>query len=104
MPGLDGLLTCLQSKYATITALQNAINNFNNTVNNEISNVQTEIDNIEITNQQNVSKYLHHHTNHTDFMYQRNITKNDNRRSFLLYSKAFSHFKEKVFKSYKFKH
>ena len=48
----------MQSKYATINALKNAINNINDTVNNEIYNIQTEIDNIEITNQQNVSKNL----------------------------------------------
>ena len=35
VPGLDSLLTYLQSKYAAIDALQNAINNVNSTVNNE---------------------------------------------------------------------
>ena len=84
VPGLYSLLTYTQSKYATINALQNATNNINNTVNNEISNIQTELDNIEITNQQNVSKDVHYHTSHTDFMYQRNTTKNDNRRSFII--------------------
>ena len=103
MPGLDSLLTYAQSKDATINALQNAINNINTTVNNEISNIQTEINTIEITNQQHVSKGLHYHTNHIDFMYQRNMTKNDNRRS-LFYSKAISHINEKVIKSYRCKH
>ena len=38
--------------------------------------LQTEINNIEIVNPstQNVSKDLHYHTSHTDFMYQRNTT------------------------------
>ena len=31
VPGLDSLLTYLQSKYATLTALQNSITNINNT-------------------------------------------------------------------------
>ena len=68
--GLDSLITYLQPKYATINALQNAINNVNNTANHEISNMQTETDNIDITNQQNVNKYVNYHTNHADFMYQ----------------------------------
>ena len=81
MAGLDSLITYIQSKYATINALQNAIINVNNTTNNEISNIQTEIDNIEINKQQNVNNNLSYHTDHTDFMYQRNNTKNDNRIS-----------------------
>ena len=36
VPGLDSLLTYLQSKYATLTALQNSITNIHNTINNEI--------------------------------------------------------------------
>ena len=47
VPGLDSLLTYLQSKYATLTALQNSITNINNTINNEIQNLQTEINNID---------------------------------------------------------
>ena len=43
VPGLDSLLTYLQSKYATLTALQNSITNINTTINNEIQNIQTEI-------------------------------------------------------------
>ena len=93
MPGLDSLLAYLQSKYATINALQNALNNTNNTINNEIVNIQTEINNLEATNQQNVNKNndLHYHTNHTDFMYQRNITKNDNRRPYIIQQNYFSY-------------
>ena len=83
MPGLDGLLTHRQSKYATLTALQNSITNINDTINNDLSNIQTEINNVEITNPQNVSKNLSFHTSHTDFMYQRN-TNNDNRRQFVI--------------------
>ena len=61
VPGLDSLLTYIQSKYATLTSLQNSITNINNTINTEIQNLQTEINNIENTNpsKQNVSKDLH---------------------------------------------
>ena len=93
VPGLESLLTYIQSKYATITALHNSIANTNNTINNEIQNLQTEINNIEITNPstQNVSKYLHYHTSHTDFMYQRNTTNNDNRRQFVIQNHYFTY-------------
>ena len=47
VPGLDSLLTYTQSKYATLTPLQNSIANINNTNNNEMQNLQTEINNIE---------------------------------------------------------
>ena len=80
VPGLDPLITYTQPKYATLTALQNSIPNLNNIINNEMQNTQTEINNIEPTNPQNVSKYLHYHTSHTDFMYQRNTNNYDNRR------------------------
>ena len=85
VPGLDSLFTYTQSNYATLTALQNSITNINTTINSEIQNLQTEIDNIEITNPTtgNVSKNLSYHTGHTDFMYQRNTTNNDNRRQFV---------------------
>ena len=72
VPGLDSLLTYLQSKYATLTALQNSITNINTTITSEIQHLQTEINNTEITNPQNVSKEAHYHTGHTDFMYQQN--------------------------------
>ena len=91
VPGLDGLLTYLQSKYAALTSLQNSITNMNNTINNEIQNIQTEINNIETTNPQNVSKNLSHHTSHTDFMYQRNTTNNDNRRQFVIQNHYFTY-------------
>ena len=45
MPGLDSLLTYLQSKYATLTALSNSITNIHTTITNEIQNIQTEINN-----------------------------------------------------------
>ena len=35
VPGFDSLLTCIQSKYATLTALQDSITNINITINNE---------------------------------------------------------------------
>ena len=47
VPGLGSLLTYIQSKYATLTSLQNSITNINNTINNEIQTLQTEINNIE---------------------------------------------------------
>ena len=89
VPGLHSLLTYPQSKYATLTAIQNSITNINNDINNEISNIQTEINNREITNPQNVSKNLSFHTSHTDFMYQRNTTNNDNRRQFVIQNHDF---------------
>ena len=46
VPVLDSLLTYLQSKYATLAALQDSIVNINNIMNSEISNIQIEITNI----------------------------------------------------------
>ena len=92
VPGLDSILTYTQSKYATLTALQNSITNVNHTINNEIQNLQTEINNIEIISSTgNVSKNLSYHTNHTDFMYQRNMTNNDNRRQFVIQNHYFTY-------------
>ena len=93
MPGLDGLLTYTQSKYATLTALHNSITNITNTINSEIQNLQTEINNIEISNPstQNVSKHLSYHTSHTYFMYQRNTTNNDNRRQSVIQNHYFTY-------------
>ena len=80
-PGLDSMITYIQSEYATLTALQNAITNIND-------KNQTEIDNLEIPNQGNVNvnKELYYNTTHTDFTFQRNNTihKYDNRRSCLI--------------------
>ena len=77
----------------TLTALRNSITNTNNIINNEIQNIQSDINNIEIINPTpgNVSKYLHYHTGHTDFMYQRNNTKNDKRRSFITQQNYFTY-------------
>ena len=55
VPGLERILTYLQSKCAILTALQNMIINISNTINNEINIFWTEINNVEITNQQNVN-------------------------------------------------
>ena len=60
-------------------------------INNGIQNPQTEIINVEIANPQNVSKESHYHTSHTDFMYQGNITNNDNRRQFVTQSRYFTY-------------
>ena len=91
VPGLNSLLTYIQSESATLTALQNSTININKTINNEIQNIQTEINNTEITNQQNVNNNLSYHTNHTDFMYQRNATKNGNRISFITQQNYFTY-------------
>ena len=82
----------MQSKYATLTALQNPITNINDTINNEIQTLRTEINNTEIINPstQNISKYLHFHTSHTDFMVKRNTTNNDNRRQFVIQNHYFT--------------
>ena len=76
VPGLDSMLTYIQSKYATLTALQNTITNINNEITNGINNVQTEINDIAISNVSNGSKYLHYNTTHTDYMYQENVINN----------------------------
>ena len=92
VPGLDSLVTYTQSKYATLTSLQNSITNINNTINNEIQTLQTEINNIENNpGTENVSKQSHYHTSNTDFMYQRNATKNDNRRQFVIQNHYFTY-------------
>ena len=91
VPGLDSLLIHIQSKYATLTPLQNPITNLNNIINGEIQNIQIEINIIEIINPQNVSKNLSYHTSHTDFMYQRNIINNDNRRQFVTQNHYFTY-------------
>ena len=91
VPGLGSLLIYTQSKHAALTALQNSITNINTTINNEIQRLQSETNNIEIANPQNVSKESHYHTSHTDLMYQRNNTKNDNRRQFVIQNHYFTY-------------
>ena len=68
VPGLDSVITYIQSKYATLTALQNAITNIHN-------NIQTEINNL-IPNQGNLNanKELYYNTTHTYYTFQRNNT------------------------------
>ena len=90
VPGLDSILIYTQSKYATLTALQNSITNIDNTTNTENSNIQTELANIEITSSQNVNKQSHYHTSNTDFLYQRNTTNNDNRKHIVLQNRYFT--------------
>ena len=93
VPGLDSLITYLNQKFASISTLQNSITNINTTINNEIQNLQTEINSIEISNPStgDVSKNLPYHTNHTDFMYQRNTTNNDHRRQFVIQNHYFTY-------------
>ena len=50
-----------------------------------------EINNIEIANPQDVSKNLSFHTSHTDLMYQRHTTNNDNRRQFVIQNHYFTY-------------
>ena len=91
VPGLDSILTCTQSKFATLTSLQNSRTNINNTINTEIHNLHTEINDIEIApGTGNVSKQSHYHTSNTDFMYQRNTTNNDNRKQFVIQNHYFT--------------
>ena len=92
VPGLDSLITHLNQKFASLITLQSSITNINNTINNEIQNLQTEINNIEITSSTgNVSKESHYHTSHTNFTYQRNNTKNYNRRQFVIQNHYFTY-------------
>ena len=91
VPGLDSLIH-MQSKNATLTALQNSITNINNTTNNGIQTLQADINNIEITSSTgNVSKDLHYHTSHTDFMFKGNTTNNDNRGQFVIQNHYFTY-------------
>ena len=87
-PGLDSMVTYTQSKYATLTALQNAITNISN-------HIQTETNNLEIPNQGNlnVNKELYCNTTHTDYTSQRNNTihRYDNRRSFIIQKHYFTY-------------
>ena len=87
-PGLDSMITYTQSKYATLTALQNAVTNINNII-------QTEIDSLEILNQVdlNVNNELYYTTTHTDYTFQRHDTIHtyDNRRSCLLQQSYFTY-------------
>ena len=89
-PGLDSMIIYTQPKYATLTALQNAITNINNNSNN-----RTEITNSEVPNQGNLNVYkeLYYNTTHTDYTFQRNNTihKYDNRRSFIIQQNYFTY-------------
>ena len=82
------MITYIQSKYATLAALRNAITNITN-------NTQTEINNLEIPNQRdlNVNKELYYNTTHTYYTFQRNNTihKYDNRRSFVIQNHHFTY-------------
>ena len=85
VPGLDSLITYLNQKFASISTLQNSITNISNTINNEIQNLQSNKNLIAINpGTGNFSKESHYHTSHTDFMYQRNNTNNDNRRQLVI--------------------
>ena len=60
VPGLDSMITYIQSKYATLTSLQNAITHIHN-------NIQTQVHNLEIPDQGdlNVNPKLYYNTSHT---------------------------------------
>ena len=93
VPALDSLITYLNQKFESISTLQNSITNITNIINNEIQILQTEINNIEILNPTtgDVSKNLSYHTGHTDFMYQRSTTNNDNGRHFVIQNQYFTY-------------
>ena len=63
------MITCIQPKYATLTALQHAITHISN-------NIQTEINILEIPNQGDltVNDELYYNTTHADYTFQRNNT------------------------------
>ena len=88
VPGLDSLITYIQTRYATLTALQNSSTNVNSTI-------QTEINNLAINNQGglNVNKELCYHSHYTDYTFQRNNTihKYANRRTFIIQSHFFTY-------------
>ena len=88
VPGLDPVITYIQSKHDTLAALQNAITNIHD-------NIQTEINKLEIPSQGdlNVNKESHYNTTHTDYTFQRNNTihKHDNRRSFVRQNHYFTY-------------
>ena len=88
VPGLDSMITYSQSKYATLTALQDAITNINNIM-------QTEINNLETPNQGdlNVNEELYYNTTHTYGTFQRNNTihKYDNRGTFVIQNHFFTY-------------
>ena len=93
VPGLDSILTYIQSKYASISTLQNEITNLSNNISTDITNIQNDISNLPT---QNVSKTLSYHTNHTDFMFEKKVTNHnyDNRRKFALQQHYFTYIKK----------
>ena len=70
-PGLDPMITYIQSKCVALTALQNTIANIHNTIQNEINN-------LEIPNQggSSSSKELFYTTTHTGYIFQKNLVNN----------------------------
>lgn len=93
VPGLESILTYIQSKYASISTLQNEITNLSNNISTDITNIQNDISNLPT---QNVSKTLSYHTNHTDFMFEKKVTNHnyDNRRKFVLQQHYFTYIKK----------
>ena len=88
VPGLDSMITYIQSKYVTLAALQNAITHISN-------DIQIEINDLEIPNQGNlnVNQDLYYNTTHTDYTFQRNNTihKYDNRISLIWQQSYFTY-------------
>ena len=81
------MITYIQSTYATLTALQNAITTISN-------NIQTEINDLEIPNQGDFfHQELYYNTTHTEYTFQRNNTmhKHGNRRTFILQQNYFTY-------------
>ena len=96
VPGLDSLITYIQSTCTTLAALQTAITNVNN-------NVQTEINNLEIPNQGDLNVIKSYITTQLiHIIHSNEITQYTNMIIVegLSHSKAISHINEKVAKSY----
>ena len=87
-PGLDPMITYIQSANATLTSLKHAITKTDNII-------QTESNHLEIHNQGdlNVNKELYYNTTHTNYTFQRDNTihKYGNRRSFIIQNHYFTY-------------
>ena len=88
VPGLDSLISYIQSTYTTLTSLQINITSAH-------SNIQTEIYDLEIPNQGdvNVNNDLYYHSNYTEYTFQRNSTIHNygSRRTFGIQQNRFTY-------------
>ena len=89
VPGLLSMLEHLESNYATITSLQNAIADMSN-------HIQTEIDNIEFPTNPGGSKITrHHYINHEPNIHKKVNGHIHNNKYYKLYNDTFN-FKKKI--------